>query len=79
PREGFPAPFPAVGIPTEIKPRCIYKRFAAVCGLCYTPDFGRFTARATGLLRKTCRARRNLPHTIRSRSETGWRRTGFVL
>jgi hypothetical protein len=79
PPEGIPTPFPAVGIPSDLKPRCIYSRFVAVLLPCHTPDFGRFMARATGLLWKTCRARQNLPPTSRSRSETGLRRTGFVF
>jgi hypothetical protein len=58
-----------VGIPCDLKPRCMYSRFLALCACINTPDFGRFMACATGLLRKTCRARQNLPHTSRSRSK----------
>ena len=39
PREGFPAPFPAVGRGAGFKPRNVCKRFADVAAVLHTPDF----------------------------------------
>ncbi len=47
---GIPTPFPAVGIPSDLKPPCVHLCFVGVWTLCATPDFGRFMARAAAVI-----------------------------
>jgi hypothetical protein len=71
-REGIPTPFPAVGIPVDLKPRCICSGFVSLCLRVHTPDFGRFSARAAVISCGDAALASNLPHTSRSRSDTGF-------
>ena len=77
--QGIPTPFPTAGIPPEWKPSFVHGCFVVVLPLGGIPDFGRFMARAAGVICVEAALAKTSLITSRSRDNRVHRRTGYLF